>query len=278
VNTAHLEYETLADLAEGLLDDEPAAAATAHLEQCAECRDRSAELVEVSRLLAEVPVPPMPAELAGRIDAAIAAEAAATSDVTSLTSRRERRHLRVLSAAAAGVLVVGGGAMLARTAMNSPISSEASKAQSPAQPAQERNDRAVTSGADRASPNAAPSAPSAPSAPESQIRSAAEEYAIATSGTDYRAATLGSQVAAELRRNHVMSHPAGTSAQRLTGCVHRVAANQRPLLVDVAEYEGRPATIIALPGDRADRLDVWIVGPSCSATAPDVIEHAQTTR
>lgn len=265
MNTAHLEYEILAELAEGLLDDEPAAAATAHLESCAECRDRSAELAEVSRLLAEVPVPPMPAELAGRIDAAIAAEAAATSSVPSLEARRGRRHLRILSAAAAAIVVAGGGTMVARTVMNSSITSEASKAQSAA-PAQQQDDRsAAGTGAEVASPNSAP-----------EVRSGAtgDQYAIAGSGTDYRERTLGAQVAAELRSGgHKVSPPAESSVQRLTACVRRIAPNRQPLLVDVAGYEGRPATIIALPSDAAGRMDIWVVGPACSATTSDVIEH-----
>jgi len=264
VNTAHLEYEILADLAEGLLDDEPAAAATAHLERCAECRDRSAELAEVSRLLAEVPVPPMPAELAGRIDAAIAAEAAATSAVPSLEARRGRRHLRILSAAAAAVVVVGGGTMVARTVMNSSITSDASKARSAA-PVQQHDDRSA-SGTSGEVPNSAP-----------EVRSNAEsgQYAIARSGTDYRESTLGAQVTAELRSTpHMAGSPAGAPMQRLTACVRRIAPDRQPLLVDVAGYEGRPATIIALPGDTAGRMDIWVVGPNCSATTGDVIRHA----
>jgi hypothetical protein len=210
----------------------------------------------------------MPAELAGRIDAAIAAEAAATSAVPSLEARRGRRHVRILSAAAAAIVVVGGGTMLARTAMNSPITSDASKAQSA--PAQERGDRSAAGAGDAASPNAAP---------EVRSKAATDQYAIGASGTDYHESTLGAQVAAELRHDdQTLSRPAGGAAQRLTDCVHRIAANRRPLLVDVAGYEGQPATIIALPGAGVDRLDVWVVGPGCSATANDVIEHTQTTR
>lgn len=265
MNTAHLDYETLADLAEGLLDDELTASAGAHLEHCLECRDRSAELAEVTRLLAEVPAPPIPAELADRIDAALAAEAAATSAVPSLEARRGRRHLRILSAAAAAAVVVGGGAVLTRTAMNSPITSEASKAQSSA-PVQERDDRSGAAGGTAASPN---------SAPDTRSEAVTRQDAIVASGTDYRPDTLGAQVAAELRRHDRATplRPATITAQRMTGCLHRIAADRRPLLVDMAGFEGRPATIIALPGGGADRLDVWVVGPSCSADTNDVIQH-----
>ncbi|MDX6433579.1 MAG: hypothetical protein QOE54_5945, partial [Streptosporangiaceae bacterium] len=60
MKTAHLDYETLADLAEGLLDDEQAASANDHLVDCDECQSRSADLADESQLLADAPVPPLP--------------------------------------------------------------------------------------------------------------------------------------------------------------------------------------------------------------------------
>jgi hypothetical protein len=155
---------------------------------------------------------------------------------------------------------------VARTVMNSPVTSSASKAQSAA-PAQQHDDRSApgAGSGEAGSPNSAP-----------EVRSNAEsgQYAIARSGTDYRESTLGTQVAAELRSGrHLAGRPTGLPMQRLTACVRRIAPDRQPLLVDVAGYEGRPATIIALPGDAAGRMDIWVVGPNCSATADDVIEH-----
>ncbi|MGW6917446.1 hypothetical protein ACWGB8_26980 [Kitasatospora sp. NPDC054939] len=75
---SHPSVDDLADLAEGLVDDPAAAAALqAHLTGCADCRETAGALAEVQDLLGAVEAPPMPADVAARIDAALAAEAAA---------------------------------------------------------------------------------------------------------------------------------------------------------------------------------------------------------
>jgi hypothetical protein len=262
VKSAHLDYETLADLAEGLLDDEPAASAAEHLADCDECRERSAELAEVSRLLAESPVPPMPAELAARIDAAVAAESMSTATVTSMQARRDRRHLRMLSAAAAAIVVVGGGAMVTRSVMEPSLSSD-HPSHRPSAPLQEHQDRSGDG------------SPSTRVAPDTAEHGPDAGYVVAGSGTDYRKNTLGHQVAAELKRD---GRPVIQPPARLSECVARIAGGKTPLLVDAARYEGTPATVIALSGARSRDLDVWIVGPGCSARSTDVIGHVQSSR
>lgn len=132
MNPAHLDYDVLADLAEGLLEDDEAASVNAHLDTCADCRELSADLADVSRILAEAPVPSMPAELAERIDTAIAAESMHTATVVSLEQRRGRRHWRILSAAAAAVIVVGGGATVGKIALDGANGTDGA-AQHPAQ-------------------------------------------------------------------------------------------------------------------------------------------------
>jgi hypothetical protein len=262
---AHLDYDTLADLAEGLLPDARAASADAHLADCAECRDRSGEITNVTRLLADAPLPPMPAALASRIDEALAAEAAATGhDVVSLDSRRGRRRMRVLSAAAAAVVVVGGGALIGHTLLTGPVSSENGTAQS--QPVQDRSGSAT---ARQPGPN---------TLKESRGGAAAAGgYLTLRSGTDYSAGRLGEQVSAQLTKGD--SRTAGELAPaQLTNCVRTVTQGKVPLLVDVARYEGRAATVIVLPGTDATRLDVWIVGPGCSAANPAVVKHTQAAR
>jgi hypothetical protein len=267
VTAAHLDYDTLADLAEGLLPDARAASADEHLAHCAECRDRSAEIANVTRLLAHAPMPPMPAALASRIDEALAAEVAATGHgVVSLESRRGRRRMRVLSAAAAAVVVVGGGALVGNALMNGSVSSENGTAQS--QPIQDR------SGSAAAKP---------PGAGANTLKGsrgdagAAGGYLTLRSGTDYTAARLGEQVSVQLTKGDSRRAEELVPA-RLTNCVRNVTQGRVPLLVDVARYEGRAATVIVLPGADSTRLDVWIVGPTCSASDPAVIKHTQAAR
>jgi anti-sigma factor RsiW len=237
VNPAHLDYDVLADLAEGLLEDDEAASVNAHLDTCAECRELSADLADVSRILAEAPVPSMPAELAERIDTAIAAESMHTATVTSLAQRRGRRHWRILSAAAAAVIVVGGGATVGKIALDGASSSDV-PAQQPAQ--------------DRSSGQAPFAAPE-------------PAFKVAHSGTDYRPGTLGDQVGKVIGGEEQLRANAALPDDRLRECVTSVTDKQSLLLVDQATYDGKPAIIIAVKGTEPDKRNIWVVGPDCTA-------------
>ncbi|MFJ5119512.1 hypothetical protein [Kitasatospora sp. NPDC088548] len=73
----HPDPDELADLAEGLVESAATAGALRrHLDGCAECRETADALAEVQALLGAVEPPPMPADLAGRLDSALAAAAA----------------------------------------------------------------------------------------------------------------------------------------------------------------------------------------------------------
>jgi hypothetical protein len=62
----------------------------------------------------------------------------------------------------------------------------------------------------------------------------------------------------------------------LAGCVTRIAAGRRVLLVDVDRYQGKPATIIVVAGGAggAGGARAWVVGPGCSRSDSDVITQA----
>ncbi|RFU41112.1 hypothetical protein DZF91_13470 [Actinomadura logoneensis] len=251
--TPHLDYDTLADLAEGLLEDDRVASANAHLDTCAECRDRSADLADVSRILAEAPLPPMPAELAERIDSALAAESLHTATVVSLEQRRRQRHWRVLSAAAAAVVVLGGGTAVGTTILRGGTHDGTANVPPPVSDPSATNH--ISAGG---------------------VPSAADGYAIVSTGTDYHAASLGPQVARAV----------GAPGRRLTvqgatatvqQCVAAVAKTVRPVLVDQAKYDGAPAVVIALPGPSAGRYDVWVVRPDCTPKDQRLISHTQVS-
>jgi hypothetical protein len=253
VKTAHLDYETLADLAEGLLDDEQAASANDHLVDCDVCLDRSAELADVSRLLAEAPVPALPAELAERIDIAIAAETAGAQP-------HRRRNLRLLSAAAAAVVAVGGGALVGNELLRSSTSPDYTKSQAAQDPG--------VSGDHSPAPS---SALQRGGSGQRQI-TAPGHYRLIASGTDYKSAILGSQVGTALKSD--TSHQV-ISAIGVEDCVAQIAKGENPVLVDLARYDGSQATLIVLQSSDPDELAVWVVGPRCSAATPDVIMHTQ---
>ncbi|MFD0403272.1 hypothetical protein ACFVHI_34940 [Kitasatospora sp. NPDC127121] len=76
----HPSVDELADLAEGLVESADAARTLRrHLDGCAECRETADALGEVQALLGAVEAPPMPADVAARLDAALAAAAASTT-------------------------------------------------------------------------------------------------------------------------------------------------------------------------------------------------------
>ncbi|WP_405018636.1 hypothetical protein OHV05_18225 [Kitasatospora sp. NBC_00070] len=124
----HPDVELLADLAEDLVDPAEVPLLRAHLTDCAECADTWAALAEVGELLGAVEdFPPLPAEFADRIDAALAVEAAAPvtpaadplgtapplSHRPAGPGRRLHRRGRVLLATAACLAVLGlGGTLL----------------------------------------------------------------------------------------------------------------------------------------------------------------------
>ncbi|OUD04820.1 anti-sigma factor family protein [Streptomyces swartbergensis] len=72
----HPDVAEISDLAEGLLPPSRSADVRRHLDGCELCADVYASLEEIRGLLGTLPGPPrMPADVAGRIDAALAAEA-----------------------------------------------------------------------------------------------------------------------------------------------------------------------------------------------------------
>ncbi|WP_073807115.1 anti-sigma factor family protein [Kitasatospora sp. CB01950] len=73
----HPELDALADLAEDLLPSEQAEPLHRHLAACPACAEDYAALCGLPELLADVPAPPMPQEVADRLTAALAAESAA---------------------------------------------------------------------------------------------------------------------------------------------------------------------------------------------------------
>ncbi|KUJ67924.1 hypothetical protein ACZ90_23695 [Streptomyces albus subsp. albus] len=72
----HPEVTEISELTEGLLSPIREAEVRRHLDECPLCADVEASLTEIRSLLGSLPGPPrMPADIAGRIDAALAAEA-----------------------------------------------------------------------------------------------------------------------------------------------------------------------------------------------------------
>ncbi|HYJ66830.1 MAG TPA: zf-HC2 domain-containing protein [Nocardioidaceae bacterium] len=110
--TRHPDAVDLAEYAEGVLDASRQQAVEDHVRDCADCSTVLTDLAGVPELLAQVPIPPMPDDVATRLDQAIAAESAARASEWSGAAarvtpiRRPRRWLAPLAAAAAVIAVV----------------------------------------------------------------------------------------------------------------------------------------------------------------------------
>jgi hypothetical protein len=304
--TSHLDADVLADYREGLLGERRSARIRAHLTGCAQCSSLDAGLAEVSKLLAGTPTPPMPDHLVTRLENALATEATARSKTAAAGGRtagagaggRWRRIWRgqagpsesarpsdsarpsesarprrwsgaVLGAAAviALILVVGGVYGLART-MNHNGQSSASAGGA----------NAIASGHAGGS-----------RAELSPFGVPAGSLPVTDSGTNYQPGTLTRQVDSLLGqpgdsqaklgtlKGGAEGTPTSAGSPRLRACVMLVTGGVLPRLVDVARYQGRPATVIVQAVASGKPAQVWVVGPGCSATQRDLIAHTEIT-
>jgi hypothetical protein len=300
----------MASYAAGDLRPRKAAKIAAHLDDCPACRQVVSELEGVSSLLASVSVgfAAMPDGLSARIEAAITTESAqrvASEPGTEagrrdlpVQSRRSRRvtwrlpsvssgALRTVAAAAALVLVAGGGYELLTHA---PGSSSG--------PAAASSGRRAVLGP----PARPPGGQAAPSAglrfgPDVTLTASGHEVNLRTASTttNYRPQNMQAQVdsamtqatddgliKSNMQAMNLPNGPAardfntateGATAQRLAGCIERVAGTRIPVLIEQANYEGVPATIIVLKAVASHPAEVLAVGVNCSALLGDVLDH-----
>jgi hypothetical protein len=276
-----VDSETLAACREGLLPRRKAGQVAAHVAHCAQCAGLDAQLAELPALLARSPAPPMPAALTARIEAALAAEAAArpaSADTAGAPAHAARGHrktpapgpersrlvLRAAAIAAAVVVLAGGGYGLIRLLAGGSLASPTASG-----PALGPEHAPVKSAAGSRAPGALANGASGAQGPLSPL--------VVASGTNYEPSKLETQVRATLLRyGHGAKNSVAGSGHRpgpyardaiLQACLQRVAGGQRAELVDQASYEGRPATIVVIPGPRANTLRV-VVETRCTAAAP----------
>jgi hypothetical protein len=305
----HVSAETMARYRQGDLNQRRTSQISTHLAGCDRCSSLSQDLGGVSTLLASAEPPPMPEDLTARITSALAAESArraAAPEEGTVPAARHRRSPRMpriaprmalggLAAAAALVLVAGG--LYEIVGRSSPSSSTAASSgtHSAALPA---------AGSPTANGPMARAVPAAGPVLQYQRDGRKDSITPITTGTDFTAAKLTSQVTAEVRKYGAGFAKTGPNAQpqgrsgstspaavpgeqtgtfasiplaSLRGCVDRIADGSLVLLVDVARYRGQPATVIVTETAQTGPMQIYVVGTGCSASGGDVLQHATAT-
>lgn len=288
----HLTLDELADVLAG----EPAGS---HLAGCASCTARLGELrtaeAAVLASLADLPAPTLPAGLADRLQAALAAEpalrpaTAATgapagpATVTPLGQRRARRTW-VPAVAASAVLLIGGAvgwSLLSDGgpgAGSSPDTAAGATAESGAgtlalptsstgidygdQDLVEATLPAVLAGVapgGTALDSAQSSGPGsgAGSAPQPTSAREAGPAGPPPEGTGGLAGATSADPLARLRE------PAAL-ASCLAALLPPENPDERPLALDYASYRGTPALAVVLPDPDPAKVSVFLVGAACS--------------
>jgi hypothetical protein len=290
-HSAHVDANVLAELSAGLISGKRATRVSAHLAGCQQCARLSAGLTEIGALLAAVPSPTMPESVTRQLQATLTREAAERSAPVTAPAQptsgggsdrvlpfrsgspRGRRGFtgpvaaRAFAAAAAACVVAAGGYTVAQ------LTSGGSA------PSTGHNQAGRAAGSSASSrPAALPFIGLTPALGSG--RANVLSFKVTNSGIDYRSATLGAQIKAELGHVAALS-PARSSGARFLhapstqqyACVMDVTGDIEPAMVDSAQYNGRPATIIALAHVGNQVSQAWVVGPSCSADTTAPLAH-----
>jgi len=288
----HLELDVLAELDEGISGPEVEQAARAHLNDCAECRERMAHLRTTRALLSALPPESMPSAVQTRIAAALEQAAAQPSGTVVPITRRTRpwNSPAVAGAAAAAAVVVLLGALVVGHIhrSNKPSSSASSAVGAPHQP------RAADAAATKEwATNANYTAATIPSLVPHLVTGTppADAVIASPSGASGGLAAGGSTTTADSRTlsgkqaQSAVPAPAPAPSGAITqdqmrssrtavaACATILAGGvpTEPVAVDFALYEGKPAVLFVLPTPgHAGLLDVWVVRTTCSSSSLDI--------
>lgn len=282
----HVGVEDLAAYAAGDLDATAAVAVEAHLVLCDDCRADVEAVNAATGALAALPAVPMPADVAARVDAAVA-DAAATPvapPATILPMRRRRPTWAGIGAVAAGAALIGAVAVpLLRGGSGekaAPIAADSARGSRPVVTKRlasnldySHTNLVATLNTALAGTTAPPPAAKGVDAPE-----AASQMPTSAGPLTYRGNASPPALTA-LR----------TDPGRLAACVTALVADLPPvgrvlLFVDFARFSGKDAAVLGFPtvvrGSANDAtVDVWVVGPGCGSTpGGDVLDFARIDR
>lgn len=300
--SGHLDLDRLADLLAGEGSD----ADVAHVGDCAGCAGRLDELaaaeVHVAATLAALPPPEVPAGLADRLTAALAAEpalpastgqpewstgsdGAAARTVTPFprtAAARGRSPRRWAPVAAAAALLVaagtlGGGALLAQRSGDDADTSTAASGGAGEDlfagvpRSSTGRDYAAEGTLAATLPQLLEGGAAADTSTTSDGAAATGSGPAPAQGSDPAPAMGGGEAPAEALTESRSATTTGLDRLRepeaLASCLAAVLPPEEdvlPLAVDYAVYGGEPALVVVLPASRApDKVDVYVVGAGC---------------
>ena len=301
--TDHLDLDDLADHLAGV------GSADAHLERCAGCRARLAELeaadAQVAQALRGLAAPALPADLADRLSAALAAEPPLAAATGTTGAGSTDTGANAAGATGAGATDTGTtdtgttdtGATGAGTTTGATVTPLAPRRRgartwvsSVAAAAvlvlggvlgasllggSDVNERAsvATDGAESTAGGAAPQLPGF---------ATGADYADPAAATGALAQVLGdpARATAPLEDTTALSAPANAALDRLRDPValedclapllDPARPDDRPLAIDYARYAGAPALAVVLPDVDPAKVAVYVVGPDCSRADDDL--------
>ena len=287
----HPSTDQLASLTVSGLRPGKTAGIQAHLARCEPCAQVSQQLNAIPAILASATYPAMPENLAARTGSAISREAqqrlaampATETGRRDLPARRPRAatsggwHLpglsaaatRLAAAAAAVILAVAGSYRVAEIAGTS-ITPSSPHAGATSQQMSLGPD--VTYGQSRHTIRAVKSDTTFVAA---HLRTQAISAVHAAEARDVIAAKPSASAATQLT-GRVADTAAGSpvTASRLAGCIGLIAPGRTVLLIDIARYQGTPATLIVTAATGVNEAEAWVARSSCSAATKDVLTQA----
>jgi hypothetical protein len=265
--STHLDLDALADLLAGEGD-------RTHLDSCAACQARLAELAAampaVAASLGALELPAEPADLAGRLEAALAV--AAAPPITNVLPLRSRsRWLPALAGVAAAAALVTGGALL----LQRPAGDSTTSALQPYPVNETGTDYTAASLA-----GAVPTLLGSADQYRAQKDSTAPGVGSAIGGTAAsESATLSSADAAPLAADPLDAlRTTEGLASRLAALADPGEAATLPLAVDYAQYDGQPALVVVVASPKSDKVDVFVVGAACDRADARLLYFARVDK
>ncbi|MFC9878920.1 hypothetical protein ACFVJW_04765 [Streptomyces libani] len=287
----HPEVSEISELTDGLLSPSRTAELRDHLATCALCDDVYASLEEIRSLLGTLPGPlRMPADVAGRIDAALAAEALldATTPVATVAVSRETATVPVVVSRETDDEAHRRGTPSARPA-GRPRGSSGPGRQTPGGRASRARrwprillgtaaaaavlsfgglliQNAALDGTQASNQDRATATPEKTTGGTGALTAASLE-----SHVHDLLASKGSHKSPDISTRSTPDTPLRGNADTIPSCVrHGVARPESPLATRHTRYQGQDAYLVVLP-DPADpqRVSAYVIASSCvSATPP----------